>query len=62
MEIKIDEKTCTGCGLCKKACLYDAIEIIDGRVVVNDSCVFCGACIDVCKSDSIEIKGLAEEK
>lgn len=62
MEIKIDKETCTGCGLCKKACLYDAIEIIDGRAVVNDNCVFCGACIDVCKFYSIEIAGLAEEK
>ncbi|MFA5014202.1 MAG: electron transfer flavoprotein subunit alpha [Actinomycetota bacterium] len=62
MEIKIDEKTCTGCSLCKKVCLYDAIEIIDGRAVINENCVFCGACIDACKFKSIEIVGLAEEK
>jgi electron transfer flavoprotein alpha subunit/NAD-dependent dihydropyrimidine dehydrogenase PreA subunit len=62
MEIKVNEKTCTGCGLCKKACIYDAIEIIEGRAVINENCVFCGACIDVCKFDSIEISGLTEEK
>jgi electron transfer flavoprotein alpha subunit/NAD-dependent dihydropyrimidine dehydrogenase PreA subunit len=62
MEIKVNEKTCTGCGLCKKACIYDAIEIIDGKAVINQNCVFCGACIDVCKFDSIEISGLTEEK
>jgi electron transfer flavoprotein alpha subunit/NAD-dependent dihydropyrimidine dehydrogenase PreA subunit len=62
MEIKVNEKTCTGCGLCKKACIYDAIEIIDGRAVINQNCVFCGACIDVCKFDSIEISGLTEER
>lgn len=62
MEIKINDETCTGCGLCRKVCLYDAIEIINGKVVVNDNCVFCGACIDVCKYSSIEITGLAEEK
>ncbi len=62
MEIKVNEKTCTGCGLCKKACIYDAIEIIDGKAVISQNCVFCGACIDVCKFDSIEISGLTEEK
>lgn len=62
MEIKVDEKTCTGCGLCKKVCLYDAIEIVDGRAVINENCVFCGACIEACKFKSIEIVGLAEEK
>jgi electron transfer flavoprotein alpha subunit/NAD-dependent dihydropyrimidine dehydrogenase PreA subunit len=62
LEIKIDEKTCTGCSLCKKVCLYDAIEIINGKVVINENCVFCGACIEACKFGSIEIVGLAEEK
>ena len=62
MEIKVNEGTCTGCSLCKAACLYDAIEIKDKKAVINDSCVFCGACVDTCKFDSIEITGLAEEK
>src|SRR4030042_3047321 len=62
MEIKVDGKTCTGCSLCKKVCLYDAIEIIDGKAVINENCVFCGACIEACKFGSIEIVGLKEEK
>jgi len=62
MEIKVDGKTCTGCSLCKKVCLYDAIEITKGKAVINENCVFCGACIGACKFGSIEITGLAEEK
>ena len=62
MEIKVNESTCTGCSLCKASCLYDAIEIKDGKAIINDSCVFCGACVDTCKFDSIEITGLKEEK
>ena len=62
MEIKINEETCNGCSLCKKVCLYDAIEIVDGKAIVNENCVFCGACIEVCKLNSIEITGLSEEK
>lgn len=62
MEIKVDEKTCTGCSLCKRVCLYDAIEIIDSKAVINENCVFCGACIEACRFGSIEIAGLGEEK
>ncbi len=62
MEIKVNKETCNGCSLCKKVCLYDAIEIVDGKAIVNENCVFCGACIEVCKLNSIEITGIAEEK
>ena len=58
MDIKVDESTCTGCSLCKNVCMYDAVEIINGKAAINDNCVFCGACIDVCKFKSIEITGL----
>jgi len=62
LEIKVDKKTCTGCGICKKACLYDAIDIIDGKAVINENCIFCGACIDVCRFNSIRISGIDEEE
>jgi len=62
MEIRINKETCTGCSLCRKVCLYDAIEIVEGKAVVNRNCVFCGACIETCKFSSIEIIGLKEEK
>jgi len=63
MEIRVNESTCTGCSLCRGVCLYDAIEIKDGKAIIGDSCVFCGACVETCKFDSIEIIGLdLEEK
>jgi caffeyl-CoA reductase-Etf complex subunit CarE len=58
LDIKVDVNTCTGCSLCKNVCMYDAVEIIKGKAVINDNCVFCGACIDACKFKSIEITGL----
>lgn len=61
MDIKVDESTCTGCSLCKNVCMYDAVEIINGKAAINDNCVFCGACIDVCKFKSIEITGLQDK-
>jgi len=61
LEIKINRETCTGCGLCKKVCLYNAIEIVNSKVVINENCVFCGACVEACKFNSIEIAGLLSE-
>ncbi|MBM3700641.1 MAG: electron transfer flavoprotein subunit alpha [Actinobacteria bacterium] len=61
MEIKVDEKTCTGCSLCKNVCMYDAIEITGKLARINDNCIFCGACIDACKFKSIEITGIPEQ-
>ena len=62
MDISVDKKTCTGCSLCKGACLYDAIEIADKKAAIGENCVFCGACLDACKYDSIEITGLKDEE
>jgi len=41
--------------------MYDAIEITNGKVTINDRCVFCGACIDICKLKSIEITGMSDK-
>ena len=60
MEIRVDESTCTGCSLCKNVCMYDAIDIVGKKAVINENCVFCGACIDICKFKSIEISGISQ--
>ena len=61
MEIKVNSN-CTGCGICRQSCMYDAIEITGGKAVISEACVFCGACVEVCKLKSIEIVGLGEGK
>ena len=62
MEIRVSFEKCTGCRKCKNVCLYDAIEIVDNKIVINENCVFCGACINECGFDAIEIIGGTEEK
>jgi electron transport complex protein RnfB len=47
---------CLGCGTCKDACKYGAIEIIDGVAVIDkEKCVSCKACIAVCPKGIIEL-------
>lgn len=47
---------CLGYGSCKKACKFDAIDIVDGIAVVNkDKCKSCGMCVAECPRHIIEM-------
>ncbi len=48
---------CDECtGLCKKACLYEAIDIKDGEYrVIEKQCTGCGLCPSVCPFDQIDM-------
>ncbi len=40
---------CTGCGLCLEECDQQALTIIDGKAIVDQSrCILCGYCAAVC--------------
>jgi len=54
--IEVLENLCVGCELCVKACLYDAIEMVDGIAVIKDNCTLCGACVEPCKFDAIILR------
>lgn len=45
---------CTGCGLCERYCLYDAVRII-GKIARIDpvKCYGCGLCVSVCPERAI---------
>lgn len=55
--IEIDEKKCTGCGLCIPECKEGAIQIIDGKArLISD--LFCdglGACLGYCPEGAITV-------
>lgn len=56
--VKIDQEKCNGCGACAKACLEDAIGIVDGKAVLlrDDYCDGLGNCLPVCPMDAISFE------
>lgn len=56
--ITIDEKKCTGCGLCIPGCPEGALQIIDGkaRLVSDLMCDGLGACLGECPEGAITVE------
>jgi heterodisulfide reductase subunit A len=58
----VDEEICGGCGLCVKACSYDARKLDEKtRVAIVEEilCQGCGACASACPSGATELKNFA---
>ncbi len=48
--------SCIGLGDCARACVFDAMVFIDGKVqILAPNCVACGACVRVCPRSVIEL-------
>ena len=48
------ESSCTGCGLCAKACRFGAILAIGGVVTIDQKiCKGCGACVAACPAKAL---------
>ena len=52
--VRVEEDRCTGCLLCVKKCLVQAIRVRDGKaVIISDRCIDCGECIRCCPTRAI---------
>jgi len=61
----VDEDMCSGCGICKAVCVYNAIEIDEEKRVakVNEAlCKGCGTCTGACPSGAINQRGFKREQ
>ena len=51
---KVDMAKCIGCGNCGKACQYNAIAVVKGKVIIfPELCHHCGACMLTCPNNAI---------
>ena len=48
--ITVYKDKCSGCSLCVKACPFDAITMVDKKVVIDlDKCTLCSSCVEACR-------------
>ncbi len=53
---RVVENDCTGCEVCIDRCQMEAIEMKDGKAVVQaERCIGCGLCATTCASEAIKL-------
>lgn len=67
---RVNERTCVACGLCVEVCPYDAVELVQKRVLGHEKtvsqvnaalCMSCGVCAASCRSASIDLLDFDDE-
>ena len=53
---QIDGEECTGCETCLDRCQMEAIDMVEGKAVVNlIRCIGCGLCVSTCPTDAVHL-------
>ena len=53
---EIDGNECTGCETCLDRCQMEAIDMVEGKAVVNlIRCIGCGLCVSTCPTDAVHL-------
>lgn len=53
MRIEVKRDQCSGCEQCLESCPYTAIEMKEGKALINEYCQFCRTCLNVCPEGAI---------
>jgi len=61
---RVTRARCSGCGLCRSVCPYQAIAAgEDGVAVVNEAiCKGCGVCVSSCRSGALDLGGVTNRQ
>ncbi len=56
----ISNNKCNGCGICKKICPVNNIEMVDNKPKWFEHCVLCFACLQWCPKEAINAGSITE--
>jgi ferredoxin len=52
--IFVESNACVGCGDCVDVCPVDAVQIVDGKAVIDaEKCILCEICVKSCTYKAI---------
>ncbi|MFH0777306.1 MAG: FAD-binding protein [Candidatus Eisenbacteria bacterium] len=51
--LRLDEESCTGCGVCVDTCPFGALSLAGDVVAIGDNCNDCGACLSSCPTEAL---------
>jgi NAD-dependent dihydropyrimidine dehydrogenase PreA subunit len=56
--LKLDQKKCTGCGMCLNVCPQAVLSLTNGKIDIanRDACMECGACARNCPVEALNVR------
>lgn len=63
IKVQLDESKCDLCKLCLNICDYQALSIVNQKIILNSAnCTGCGACAAMCHSGALYIPGFSNQQ